>query len=81
MKRPFLVIALGCLALFVVAGIVVGELFPYLLWDRPHSYRGRRAGAYGPSLWAILQNVSAVVGIASFVMQIVQWRRRRRSQG
>jgi hypothetical protein len=29
MKRPFLVIAAGCLALFLVAGIVVGELIPY----------------------------------------------------
>ncbi|HEY7548404.1 MAG TPA: hypothetical protein VH913_02675 [Hyphomicrobiaceae bacterium] len=77
MKRPFLVIALGCLALFVIAGIAVGELLPHL-WTQPHSFRGRRAGAYGPSVWAILQNVSAAMGIASFAIQIVQWGRRRR---
>ena len=78
MKRPFLVIALACLALFVVAGIVVGELFPYL-WHQPRSFRSGRSASYGASIWAILQNVSAVVGIASFVMQIVQWGRRRGS--
>ena len=78
MKRPFLVIALGCLALFALAGIVVGELFPYL-WYQPRSFRSGRSGAHGVSVWAILQNVSAVVGIASFVIQIVQWGRRRRS--
>jgi hypothetical protein len=77
MKRPFLVIALGCLALFVIAGIAVGELRPYL-WTQPHSFRGRRAASYGPSIWAILQNLSAVVGIASFAIQIVQWGRGRR---
>jgi hypothetical protein len=78
MKRPFLVIALGCLALFVIAGIAVGELLPYLSYQ-PHSFRSRRAAAYGASLWTILQNLSAVVGIASFVIQIVQWGRGRRS--
>ncbi|MBO0763496.1 MAG: hypothetical protein J2P50_02730 [Hyphomicrobiaceae bacterium] len=78
MKRPFLVIALACLALFAVAGIAVGELLPYL-FTHPHAFRGRRAGSYGLSIWAILQNVSAVIGIASFAIQIVQWGRRRRS--
>ncbi len=76
MKRPFLVIAMGCLALFVVAGIVVGELLPYWGAVQP-SFRSRRAA--GASVWSILQNVSAVVGIASFLIQIVQWRRGRRS--
>jgi hypothetical protein len=76
MKRPFLLVAVGCLALFVVAGIAIGELIPYWGAAQP-SYRSRRAA--GPSVWSILQNVSAVVGIASFLIQIVQWRRGRRS--
>jgi hypothetical protein len=73
MKRPFLVIAAGCLALFLVAGIVVGELIPYWGAAQP-SFRSRRPS--GPSFWSILQNVSAVMGIVSFLIQIVQWRRR-----
>lgn len=74
MKRPFLVIAAGCLALFLIAGIVVGELVPYL-WTQPHSFRGRRASGLG-SLWEILQNVSALVGLVSFAIQVFQWGRR-----
>jgi hypothetical protein len=78
MKRPFLLIAVGCLALFVVAGVVVGELFPYL-WYQPRAFRSGRSVAHGASIWAILQNVSAVAGIVSFAIQIVQWGRGRRS--
>jgi hypothetical protein len=73
MKRPFLVIAIICLVLFVAAGLLVGELMPYL------AYSGRGRRGHGPSMWAILQNISAVVGLASFIIQIVQWRRDRRS--
>jgi hypothetical protein len=69
MKRPFLLVAVGCLAVFVVAGIAIGDLVPYWGAAQP-SYRSRRAA--GPSVWSILQN-------ASFLIQIVQWRRGRRS--
>jgi hypothetical protein len=61
--RLFLVIAIGCLALFVVAGLVGGDLVPF----RPRRIR----------IWPIIQNVSAVVGIVAFLIQIVQWRRSR----
>jgi uncharacterized membrane protein len=71
--RPFLVIAIVCLALFLVAGLVIGELMPSL-WPSPRSFRPRRTQS---SIWPLLQNVSAVVGIASFLIQIVQWRRNR----
>jgi hypothetical protein len=71
--RPFLVVAIVCLALFLVAGIVIGELIPSL-WPSPRSFRPRRVQN---SMWPLLQNISAVVGIASFLIQIVQWRRKR----
>jgi hypothetical protein len=71
--RPFLVVAIVCLALFLVAGLVVGELIPSL-WDSPRTLRARRPQR---SIWPLIQNVSAVVGIASFLIQIVLWRRNR----
>jgi hypothetical protein len=75
MKRPFLVIAIVCLVLFVVAGLVVGELLPY--FGQGAQRRARRLAAQGPSLWTIVQNISAVLGIVAFFIQIVQWGRRR----
>jgi len=74
MKRPLTVIAAGCLALFVVAGLVAGELIPFF-GQGSHSFRDRRA--QGPSFWSIVQNVSAVSGIVAFLIQILQWRRKR----
>ena len=71
--RPFLIIAIVCLALFVIAGLVVGDLIPSL-WHSPRTFRARRVES---SIWPLVQNVAAVVGIASFLIQIVQWRRNR----
>jgi len=70
--RLFLVIAIACLVLFVVAGLLAGELLPQFAQPQP-SVRARRVP--GPSLWQIVQNVSAVVGLVSFLIQIVQWSR------
>jgi hypothetical protein len=61
--RLFLVIAVGCLAVFVIAGLAGGDLVPF---------RARRV-----RIWPLIQNVSAVLGIVAFVIQIVQWRRGR----
>lgn len=74
MRRPFLVIALVCLALFVVAGLFAGELLPYL-GQSSHSVRARRPPR--SSIWPIIQNVSAVLGIVAFLIQIAQWGRKR----
>jgi hypothetical protein len=71
--RLFLIVAIVCLALFLVAGLVVGELIPSL-WYSPRSFRARPPRS---SIWPLIQNVSAVVGIAAFLIQIVQWRRNR----
>jgi hypothetical protein len=73
--RLFLLIAVCCLALFVTAWIVTGELVPS--WRLPPGppLRGIPAAEAGVSLWAIVQNLSALVGIVSFLIQIVQWRR------
>lgn len=71
--RLFLIIAIVCLALFVIAGLVAGELIPSL-WYAPRSFRPRRVQS---SIWHLVQNISAIVGIASFLIQIVQWRRNR----
>jgi len=72
--RPLLVIAIGCLVLFLVAGLLAGELIPFF-GQSSHSFRARRA--QGPSLWSIVQNISAVLGIVAFFIQIVQWGRKR----
>jgi cytochrome c oxidase assembly factor CtaG len=55
--QPLLVIAIGCLVLFIIA------------------LRARRAQG---SMWPLIQNISALLGIASFLMQIFHWRSRRR---
>jgi len=70
--RLFLVIAITCLVIFVVAGLLAGELIPYL-GQSQHSFRAKRV--QGASLWQIVQNVSAVIGIVSFLIQVVQWSR------
>jgi len=55
--QPLLVIAIGCLVLFIIA------------------LRARREQG---SVWSLIQNISALLGIASFLMQIFHWRSRRR---
>jgi hypothetical protein len=76
MKGFFLGVAVACLVVFVVAGLFAGELIPSFGESR-HAFRSRRGN--GPSIWSIVQNVSALLGIVSFLIQVVQWRRRRRS--
>jgi hypothetical protein len=75
MKGFFLGVAVACLVVFVIAGLVAGDLIPFL-GQGEQSFRPRRAR--GPSVWTIVQNVSAVLGIVAFLIQIVQWRRNRR---
>jgi hypothetical protein len=71
----FLLVAVLCLAAFIVAWVVAGQLVPFWASQPTASFRGGPGAGYGLSLWAIVQNVSALVGIASFLIQIVQWRR------
>lgn len=76
MRTAFLVIALVCLAAFVVAWFFAGQLVPFWQATQPTvSFRGEPGAAAGLSVWAIVQNLSALVGIVSFLIQIVQWRR------
>jgi hypothetical protein len=76
MKRPFLIIAVICLVVFIVAGLFVGQLIPFSGSSGQHYARARRPPG-GPSLWALVQNISALLGIVSFLLQVVQWRKRR----
>ena len=73
--RLFLLIAVCCLALFVTAWIVTGQLMPFWGPQPGPSLRGGSGVEAGLSLWAIVQNASALVGIVSFLIQVVQWRR------
>lgn len=75
--RTFLLISILCLVLFVGAWIVAGQLIPFWASQPEISTRGLSSAAPGLSLWAIVQNVSALVGIVSFLIQVVQWRRGR----
>jgi hypothetical protein len=72
----FLVVSLLCLAAFIAAWVVVGQLVPFWQAQPTVTSRGVDPGIVsGLSLWAVVQNLSALVGIASFLIQIVQWRR------
>jgi hypothetical protein len=73
--RPFLIIAVCCVALFVVAGFYVGSLVP-TFWAEPPKAATRGIQSTG-SLWPLVQNLSALVGLASFLLQVVQWSRGR----
>jgi hypothetical protein len=72
--RPFLLIAIACLALFIVAGVFVGNLIPF--WGAPPKVATRGLQSAG-WIWPMVQNVSALIGIVSFLIQVVQWRRSR----
>jgi hypothetical protein len=71
--RPFLLIAIVSLALFIVAGFYVGSLIPF--WGEPPKAATR--GIQTTSIWPMVQNISALIGIASFLIQVVQWGRSR----
>jgi hypothetical protein len=73
--RTFLLVSILCLVVFVGAWIVAGELIPFWAPQPEVSLRGEGTAQAGLSLWAIVQNVSALAGIISFLIQIAQWRR------
>jgi hypothetical protein len=72
--RPFLVVGIACLVLFVVASFYVGGWVP-TFWRAPPPAATR--GLEPSSMWPLVQNLSALVGIVSFLIQISQWGRNR----
>jgi hypothetical protein len=73
--RPFLIITVVCVALFIVAGLYIGSLVPTFLAEPPKvSTRGISTTS---SIWPLVQNASALVGLLSFLLQVVQWSRGR----
>lgn len=72
--RPFLIIAVCCLALFVVAGVLAGSLMPSFLGGAP---KVATRGIQTSTIWPLVQNISALAGIVSFLIQVVQWSRGR----
>jgi hypothetical protein len=72
--RPFLLIAIACLVLFVVGSYYVGSMIPSF-WSEPPKAATR--GIQTTSIWPMVQNASALIGIVSFLLQVFQWSRGR----
>jgi len=61
MKSTLLTVAIVCAVLFIVAALMTGGPF-----------YGRRSSS---GFWIAVQNLSAVLGILAFVIQMIQWGR------
>ena len=61
MKSTLLTAAIVCAVLFIIASVIAGGPFS-----------GRRSSS---GFWMAVQNLSAVLGILAFVIQMIQWGR------